>query len=254
MSLSKRRFLLSFAVLFTAFSVSFIFEGSKIAEWHTYAMQHHWGQVLWYLLPVLLILSLFHGVSRLPFELGLAKGFFRGIFYALVLTLPMGLGYLLMSEALDSGKATSDLWISATKAAFGEEVFFRAFIFGQLFYHAGWGFIPAALANALLFGAGELYQAQNFSAFALTTVGAVWLAWLFAEWKKNLWLLIFIHLLMNFYWEFFSMGSQEVGAIEANLPRFFTLVLSVFVTLRLRRQLQHGAAIKRSNLWVNREE
>jgi membrane protease YdiL (CAAX protease family) len=121
-----------------------------------------------------------------------------------------------------------------------EEVLYRGLLFGLLFRFARWGFIPAALVGAALFGAGHLYQGDSMgsaaASFAVTAMGAFWFAWLYVEWRNNLWVPIGFHVLMNLYWILFSMGETAVGGTTANIYRIATILLSVALTLIFARR------------------
>jgi len=65
-------------------------------------------------------------------------------------------------------------------------------------------------------------------------MGALWFAWLYVEWEENLWLVIFLHTLMNLYWHVFdNSDSDALGGREANIFRAITITITVFATFRL---------------------
>ena len=72
--------------------------------------------------------------------------------------------------------------------------------------------------------------------FAITFAGAVWFAWLFIEWKENLWLPIFMHFFMNLYWHLFSTENSALGGLMLNLPRIITIALSIYLTIKIVRK------------------
>lgn len=86
-------------------------------------------------------------------------------------------------------------------AGFMEEYLFREFLFGILFRKLAWGFIPASILSAFIFGLGHIYQGFTFlvttGVFLVTSIGAIWFAWLYIECNNNLWVPIFLHVLMN---------------------------------------------------------
>ena len=113
--------------------------------------------------------------------------------------------------------------LSAFKDGFREEVFYRAFLFGQLFRRARWGFIPAVAVNAGLFGISHLYQAKDvgdsLAVFGITFAGAVWFA-----------------------------SDTAIGGLLLNLPRVLTIALSVIFTIRMIRK-RNKRFINRGMLW-----
>ena len=138
-----------------------------------------------------------------------------------------------------------------------EELVYRGFLFGQLFRFGGWGFIPAGMINALIFGSLHLYQASSLSSaigiFSVTAMGGMWFAWLYIEWDRNLWVPIFMHLLMNAWWSFFAVDVTAGGGWAANIFRAMTIALSVIITIR-RNQKNGGPRITRRNLWTAQPE
>ena len=93
----------------------------------------------------------------------------------------MFLGYAVIGQLSPSWTFLSILGVFAGAAM--EEIVFRGFLFGQLFRKAAWGFIPAVLINAVIFGMGHLYQGNSLGettgVFFVTLIGGVWFAWLY---------------------------------------------------------------------------
>lgn len=118
-------------------------------------------------------------------------------------------------------------------AGFMEELLFRGFLFGLLFRFCGWGFIPASMAGAVVFGLGHLYQGSSIpevaGVYLVTAMGAVWFAWLYIEWNNNLWLPVFLQILMNFSWTLFDMSSNAIGDVFPNLFRMITIALTSYL-------------------------
>ncbi|MFM2269120.1 MAG: hypothetical protein RL757_2561 [Bacteroidota bacterium] len=211
------------------------------------------GQILKYLIPAVLVIAAFHKPNKIMTELGLSHGFLEGIQYAFLFTLPMLIGYALMGEYNNEFSLLENI-LKAFKDGFREEVYFRAFLFGQLFRHVKLGFLPAVVINGLIFGFLHLWQAHTLSesigVVAITFAGAVWFAWLFVEWKGNLWLPIFMHFFMNFYWHLFSTEHSAVGGFMLNLPRILTIALSIYWTIKIIRK-NGNLIINRKNLILN---
>ena len=140
---------------------------------------------------------------------------------------------------------------SAILPGIGEEVLFRAFLFGFLFRFAGWGFLPAALLGAVIFGAGHLDQGKGVldsaAVFAITGIGAIWFAWLYVEWGYNIWVPAAFHVLMNFYWDWFTISDTAVGPVAANALRLAVILLSILITILAARR--RGGRIVRGRAW-----
>lgn len=170
---------------------------------------------------------------------------------AFVFTLPMLVGYYLLGHYNNEYSFIKNITF-AFKDGFREEVFYRAFLFGQLFRQVKLGFIPAVAINGLIFGVSHLYQAhdigESIAVFAVTFAGSVWFAWLFVEWRNNIWLPIWLHTLMNFYWDLFSNDNTAMGGLLLNLPRMLTVAFSVYVTLKMTRKYFGSPVIDKTNL------
>ncbi|GBC77434.1 hypothetical protein HRbin08_00912 [bacterium HR08] len=210
--------------------------------------------VAWYAWPVVFIVALLHGAKALGEELGLQQGGGPGVGYALLFTLPMSVGYALLGEV--AKVAPSVLVVNQLRAAFREELFYRAFLFGQLFRRMRWGFVPAVGGNAVLFAVGHLYQAstlwEGIGVFAVAWIGAVWFAWLFVEWAYNLWLLIGLHFFMNLWWELFRVGEAAFsGMMLIESCRLLTVLASVGWTIWWRSR-RGGLILRRRMLWRRR--
>ena len=135
-----------------------------------------------------------------------------------------------------------------------EEILFRGYLFGMLFKKERWGFIPASFIAAVLFGIGHLYQAHNFSSaigtFLITFAGSAWSCWIYVEFENNLWILIWLHILMNMSWTVFQTNVPgAVGNNITNLFRLITIIITVVYTLRYSRK--HGRKINKRNFLVN---
>ena len=209
----------------------------------------------WWVIPVVTVLGLMFGFRNILKELCLDRGFLGGFLFGLLATLPM-----LISSAVIGTFESEINWLSLMHttllAGVMEEVLFRAFLFGILFRKLGWGFIPAALVGAIVFGLSHLYQGDNVAEwvalFLGTFIGSAWLAWLFIEWKENLWVPISLHVLMNFSWIFFSVSENALGDMYANAFRVVTIALTVGATILYSRK-RDRFRVNRRNLFVNKE-
>lgn len=203
--------------------------------------------VLYFGLVPLLGAAVIFGFRPLPAVLGLSKGFGKGLWMALLLTLPMFVGYAFCSGFTMSISA-NNFFFGSLSAPFFEELFFRAFLFGLLYRHAGWGMWPATLLDALVFGIIHVSQgndlATSASVFAATAAGAAWFSWLYKEWEWNLWLVVFLHAFMNFSWMLFDMADNAAGGLWANVFRITTIVISVVWTKRHIKQMRAGTQVQ----------
>ncbi|MBL7827489.1 MAG: CPBP family intramembrane metalloprotease [Saprospiraceae bacterium] len=202
------------------------------------------------ILPFLIISGLIwwlHGrrLGAIPTAWGLKADAFKALKMAFVFCLPMLLGYGFLADfnitLTWSGFLLGCLW-----AAVSEELFYRGFVFGQLFRFAGWKFLTAGLLNALVFGSAHLYQAGDLGSaigiFAITALGGLWFAWLYIEWGNNLWVPMAMHFFMNLWWTAFDAGPTAGGDWAANLFRAATVAISIIWTIRMKRR--HGESLE----------
>lgn len=182
-----------------------------------------------------LYLAFRYGTKRILPELGLAKGVLTGFTWGFIITLPMLIGYWLVSEKFNFNPL--DLLAYSFLAAIAEEVLFRGFLFGQLSRYANWKLWMGALAEASIFGFVHLYQATNWmdalGIFAVTFAGGLLFGWLFIKWNYNLWLPITLHMLMNAYWTIFQMGENALGGTFGNIFRAVSVLVAIIVTLKV---------------------
>ncbi len=208
----------------------------------------------WWIIPIILVLGFLYGFKNILKELCLDKGLFIGLFFSLVAVSPMLISSVII------GELNKDIsWLSLLQktffAGFTEEILFRGFLFGILFRKLGWGFIPASLLGAVIFGLGHLYQGSTTSEiigiFLITFVGSSWFAWLFVEWDENLWIPIFLHSLMNLSWILFDVSDNALGGIYTNIFRFVTIAITIFATIKYNLK-RDKFGINKKNLFINR--
>lgn len=207
---------------------------------------------LWWILPTLLVLGVLYGFRTLPKNLGLDKGVLIGFLFSVITILPMIISSAIIGKVddnIDFGNLLHKTFI----AGFFEEYLFRGFLFGILFRKLKWGFIPASLLGAVIFGLGHIYQGstliETIGVFSITAMGSVWFAWLYIEWDNNLWIPIFLHIMMNLSWVLFDVSSNALGGIYTNLFRAITIALTIIITIRYHKK--RGLKINRLNLIVN---
>ncbi|MBR9920051.1 MAG: CPBP family intramembrane metalloprotease [Bacteroidetes bacterium] len=203
---------------------------------YSFGIYNRW--ILYILFP-LAVLALLHGLHKVGDESGLGKNLNQGISIAAIGVLPMflGAGFLANFNIQLSWQA---IYSGCFLAALAEEVLFRGFLFGQLFRHAKWGFIPAAMVSAIIFGLGHLYQGhspgETIGIFAVTFLGGMWFSWLYAEWDYNLWVPFGFHFFMNLSWTIFDVSGNALGGIAPNIFRALTIILSIWLTMRHKKQ------------------
>ncbi len=207
----------------------------------------------WWIIPVFLVTVLLFGFSNVVKELGLNRGFISGLALASVLVFPMFAGSAWLGGII-TGLNPSEVIRKTFLAGFMEELLFRGFLFGLLFRKMKWGFIPASVPAALIFGLAHVYQGSGMletaGIFLVTFVGALWFAWLFVEWNGNLWVPIWLHILMNLSWALFFENHTALGGFGANIFRIITISLSVIITIIYCKR-RKVFRINKSNLFLN---
>lgn len=208
----------------------------------------------WYILPVLLYFWLSWGTKGVWNRLGLSSGLREGVLYGFLFTLPMLLGFAFIGEPKFSDWSLELVIVSALLPGFFEELYYRGFVFGELYKRAGWGFLLAAALNGVIFGLSHIWQGNSLGetvgVFFVTFSGAAWFAWLYVEWRNNLWLPMALHIFMNLYWALFDIESTALGGVGANIFRGITIAISVMYTLRRKKPRQ----ITRKEWWWRGEE
>lgn len=183
------------------------------------------------------------------------KGLFSGFAFALLFTLPMFIGFA-MNGTVNTSITVNSFLVMVLISGLGEELFFRGFLFGQLFRFSRWGFIPAVLINGLIFGALHLYQGKDIysslSVFGITSLGALLFCWVYAEWNNNLWVVIWLHALMNCSWLVFSVSQDATGTLYANVFRGITIILVIIGTIGYKKYYKLKYNVRISTLWINK--
>lgn len=167
-------------------------------------------------------------------SLGLNHNPIRPFFIAFLFSLPMFVGGLLFFD-FNQEISIPNLIAGSIVVGFVEELFYRGFLFGQLFKYTKLGFISSILLGAIIFASGHLYQSQDtfelIGIFLVTFMGAILFAWLYIEWNYNLWIPIFLHSLMNLVWHIFEMDETALGGILPNVFRGLTITLAIVFTI-----------------------
>jgi uncharacterized protein len=203
--------------------------------------------------PIILGSILIHNLKEFIGSLGLNKSIAEGILFSLICTLPMLVGFAVVFN-FNSEITINDLLIKVIAAAFFEELYFRGFLFGQLFRYTKLGFLPSVIIGALLFGIIHFYQSTDLTIlvgiFLTTLLGAILFAWAYVEWNYNLWIPVFLHLFMNLFWQMFSAGENALGGIYANVFRISALVLIILLTVLYKRKKGYALEVNRKTIWM----
>jgi uncharacterized protein len=207
-------------------------------------------------IPIFLGTCLIHKNFKIFYHLGLSINFLRGLQFAILFSLPMFLGGLLFYK-FNTQISLPNLVAGTIFAGLFEELYFRGFLFGQIFRNTKLGFVPSILLGALIFATAHLYQSQDISTmtgiFLTTFSGAIFFAWLFVEWDYNLWVPIFLHTLMNLSWILFNIGDNAFGNTSSNLIRGLTIATTIILTILYKRKHGQKLSIHRFNLWMKAE-
>lgn len=189
-------------------------------------------------------------------NLGLDKSLLQALIFSVVCTLPMFLGFSLIFD-LNTDIKLNTILVSILAAAFFEELYFRGFLFGQLYKHTPLGFIASVLLGALLFGLIHLYQSnvltELIGIFLITFLGAILFAWVYAEWNFNLWVPILLHLLMNLAWEMFSISDNALGGTYSNVFRAITIALVIAITILYKKRKGIPLEINKNTFLMNKQ-
>ena len=206
-------------------------------------------------IPIFIGVLYLHGKNKWAESLGLDQPIVKGLLFSLLCTLPMFVGYGIVFS-FNTEFSLNHLLVTVIAAALFEELYFRGFLFGQLYRYTNWGFIPSVLIGAILFGIVHLYQGTQLNEligiFTVTFMGAVLYAWVYVEWNYNLWVPIFLHLFMNLSWGLFSAGDSALGGMYANLFRSITIALIIILTIRYKRRNNKKLAVNRKTFWVKK--
>lgn len=204
-------------------------------------------------LPIFLGILLMHGTNGFFGGLGFNRSMLLGLAFTLLCTLPMFVGFALVYD-LNLEYSIDNFLVTVVAAAFFEELYFRAFLFGQLYRFAHLGFVPAVILGAFLFGFLHWYQGSTFSeslgVFAITLLAGLLFAWLYAEWRFNIWVPLFLHFFMNLAWGLFSVSDNAMGGAYANIFRFTTVFLVIGGTVIFKRMKGERLEVKGKALLI----
>jgi uncharacterized protein len=171
-------------------------------------------------------------------ELGIATNPLRPLLFGLIATAPALIGFALTSH-LDHTVNPRVFFFLCIWSPFAEELLFRAFTFGQLYYRAGWNFWAAVLIPTVLFAAGHAYQsskpAELASIFAITASGSVIFSFFFARFGRNIWAPFALHAMLNSWWTLFTISDTALGGWSDNVFRFGSIGLAFLIAFAATR-------------------
>jgi hypothetical protein len=118
------------------------------------------------------------------------------------------------------------------------------------------GIYSCIIVRICYFGLGHIYQGSTLidiiAVFSITAMGAIWFAWLYIEWENNLWIPIFLHIMMNVSWTLFNVSENALGGIYTNIFRAITIAfLTIIITICYYKK--RGLRINRKNLIINKQ-
>ena len=213
------------------------------------ALLHYPGP---YILVPAFVTALIVGRKNLMHVWGFDKTPWRGLAFAFLCTLPLPIVYASTTPLQDPSTMFAEVINYAVLPGIAEEVLFRCFLFGVLFRVAKWGFLPAAMLGAVIFGAGHLYQGNavldSLGVFGITLVAGLWWAWIYVEWDYNPWVPIGFHVFMNGWFNVFVVSDTALLPIAGEIARASVVVISITVTLAIKRQ--NGGRTIVGPLWI----
>lgn len=166
-------------------------------------------------------------------EMGMLASIPNAFIFTLIATLPMPLLFS-MTGSISSEIDGMRLFFFSFLSPLEEEIVFRGFAFWMLYKYARLGFWGSVLVPSLLFGFVHLYQANEMmdtlGIFGITTAGGIFFSWLLMRWE-NLWVPVFIHALMNGWWEIFAVDDTALGGYMALIARLLVVGISIVITL-----------------------
>ena len=176
--------------------------------------------------------------------LGLLCPFAPAVLLGAICSLPI-LGVALWGgTGVNSHATLSGAVRTAVGSGLGEEVVYRGLLFLLLYRYARWPFWVAALANAVPWVVGHLYQAgeTGLSLVAGTAEVAVtfavlgaFAAWMLVSWDDNLWILVTLHGLGNLWWYLFAENTVPLYGPSGWVMRVGLIATAIALTLFRRR-------------------
>ena len=203
-------------------------------------------------IPIFSGILIMHKKATFFNNLGLDKSLLKAFLFAFICVLPMLIGFSFVFD-FTPDLSVNRILIAIIAAGFFEELYFRGFLFGQLFRHTKIGFILSILIGAVIFALGHLYQSNDtqelIGIFSITLLGSVLFGWLYAEHSYNIWVPVFLHMLMNLSWELFSVNDTALGGAYANIFRTTTVILAIVLTVMHKKRKKIKLEVNKKTIW-----
>ncbi len=247
-------------VILVTFTIYFVLDTlyfSDLRNWiDGFINQRGISHILTYIisgLPIVVAVLFLHTKNRFFSSLGLNKSILKAIVFALICTLPMFIGFAVFLD-FNSQISLNTILINVIAAAIFEELYYRSFLFGQLYRYTRSGFILSVIIGAIVFGLIHLSQGKELGEwigiFLITFLGGIFFAWLFVEWKNNIWVPIFVHMFMNLSFELFSAGENALGGIYLNIFRIISVTLMIVLTVIYKKRNKEQLEVNKLTLWI----
>lgn len=207
---------------------------------------------IWTVLLPIVVAALVAGPRRWASALGLDGSIWIAAKLGLISTAVLPITYAVIAP-LSSDDILQEIVRGAIFAGIGEEIFYRGMLFGLLFRFAGWGFLPAALLGATIFGIGHFYQGNSvlefLGIFGITAIAAIWWSWMYIEWDNNIWVPVGLHILMNGYFAIFDVAGGTLGSWSFFFIRAIVVLISIGLTLRHAKTRGYFRITRKDWLW-----
>ena len=207
---------------------------------------------IWTVLAPIVVAALIAGPRRWASAIGLDGSVWVAAKVGLISTAVLPITYALIAP-LSSDNILQEIMGGAILPGIGEEIFYRGMLFGLLFRFAGWGFLPAALLGAVVFGIGHFYQGNSIleflGIFGITAIAAIWWSWMYIEWDNNIWVPAGLHILMNGYFAIFDVAEGTLGSWSFFFIRAVVVLISIWLTLRHVKARGHFKVTRNDWLW-----
>ena len=166
-------------------------------------------------------------------ELGWLHRPWPGLIFALLACFPLWTVFSLTLPVAHGLDPWAVLYL-AVLSPLAEETVFRGFAYGQL-RNIGWGFWPAAIVPAVVFGLVHLRAGQSAAAmagvFAIAGIGGVLFSFVYERWDRSLWAPWGVHALMNLSWNVFALGHGPLAGWLPTAMQAVTAVVAVALCL-----------------------
>jgi len=207
---------------------------------------------IWTVLVPLGVAGLVAGPKRCFSALGLDGSVWIAVKVGLIATVILPITYALIAP-FSLENLGQDIVGGAILPGIGEEILYRGMLFGLLFRFAGWGFLPAALFGASVFGIAHFYQGNTvfefLGIFGITAIAALWWSWIYIEWDNNIWMPAAFHILMNMYFAMFDVAEGTLGSWSFFVIRAIVCLISIALTVRHAKKRGYFKITGRDWVW-----